>query len=209
MISASISPGGFGGSTPFSDLHLQGHAPRARMRSVAHRPIALVLLATMLVSGCATVQRPNPLEPMNRKIFAFNEDVDKVILKPAATAYQAVVQSVVRTGVTNFFSNISDPWSAVNLILQGRVTEGLSDIARFGTNTVVGVLGLVDFASDWGLPHHGEDFGQTLGVWGVPTGAYLVLPLPGPRISGILKLCHLTVLEKRKLSFTMCPCATA
>ena len=111
--------------------------------------------------------------------------------------------------MTNFFSNISDPWSAVNLILQGRVTEGLSDIARFGTNTVVGVLGLVDFASDWGLPPHGEDFGQTLGVWGVPTGAYLVLPLPGPRISGILKLCHLTVLEKRKLSFTMCPCATA
>ena len=94
----------------------------------------------------------------------FNEEVDKVAFKPVATAYQAIVPSIVRTGMMNFFSNIGDPWSAANLILQGRMKEGFSDIARFGTNTVLGVLGLADFASGWGLPHHGEDFGQTLGV---------------------------------------------
>ena len=110
----------------------------------------------------------------------FNEEVDKVAFKPVATAYQAIVPSVVRTGVMNFLSNIGDPWSAANLILQGRMKEGFSDIARFGTNTVLGVLGLADFASGWGLPHHGEDFGQTLGVWGVDTGPYLMLPLLGP-----------------------------
>ncbi len=180
MIIALKTPCGFGRSTPSLNSYRQDLTPRARKRSVVHHPLALVVQATMFLSGCATVQRPDPLEPMNRRIFVFNEGVDKVVLKPVATAYQAIVPRVVRNGVTNFISNIGDPWSAANLILQGRVKEGLSDIARFGTNTVVGVFGLADFASGWGLPHHGEDFGQTLGVWGLGTGAYLMLPLLGP-----------------------------
>jgi phospholipid-binding lipoprotein MlaA len=146
----------------------------------ATRRVALLALSTTLIAGCATAQRPDPIEPFNRKIFAFNEGLDKVVLKPVATAYKAVLPSPVQTGVTNFFSNLGDPWSALNLMLQGRVKEGLSDVARFGTNTVVGCLGFVDFASGWGMPRHGQDFGQTLGAWGVGTGAYLVLPVLGP-----------------------------
>ncbi len=146
----------------------------------AQRLVTLVALLPTLITGCATAQRPDPLEPFNRKVFAFNEGLDKAVLKPVATAYKAVLPSPVQTGVSNFFSNLGDPWSAVNLMLQGRVKEGLSDVARFGTNTVAGCLGFVDFASGWGMPHHGEDFGRTLGAWGVGTGAYLVLPVLGP-----------------------------
>jgi len=140
----------------------------------------LLLASSVLISGCATSQNPDPLESVNRKTFALNEGVDKVVLKPVATAYKAVVPTPVRTGVSNFFSNLSDPWSGVNLILQGRVKDGLSDIARFGTNSTVGVLGLMDVATDWNMPRHGESFGETLGTWGVAAGAYVVLPLLGP-----------------------------
>lgn len=134
----------------------------------------------MLAGGCAIVQKPDPLEPVNRKVFAFNEGLDKVVLKPTASAYKAVVPTPARTGISNFFSNLAEPWSAVNLMLQGRFKEGMSDLGRFGTNSTVGMLGFVDFASDWGMPRHGEEFGRTLGAWGVGTGAYLVLPLFGP-----------------------------
>jgi phospholipid-binding lipoprotein MlaA len=146
----------------------------------ATRLVTLLALSTTLMTGCATVQRPDPLEPVNRKVFAFNEGLDRVVLKPVATAYKAVLPSPVQTGVTNFFSNLGDPWSALNLMLQGRVKEGLSDVARFGTNTVAGCLGVLDLASGWGMSHHGEDFGKTLGAWGVGTGAFLMLPVLGP-----------------------------
>lgn len=143
--------------------------------------IFLIKLAVLgLLGGCATAQRPDPLEPLNRKVFAFNEEVDTLALRPLATAYEKVVPNLAREGVTNFFSNLADPWSAVNLLLQGRLQEGFSDVARFGTNTVVGVLGFHDVASGWGLSRHGKDFGQTLGAWGLEPGAYLVLPLLGP-----------------------------
>jgi len=142
--------------------------------------LAALLCVSTALGGCATAQRPDPLEPMNRKIFGFNEVVDDNVLKPVATAYQKVVPSPVRTGVTNFFYNLGDPWSAANLLMQGRVKDGLSDVGRFGVNTVAGILGFFDVATGWGLPRHGEDFGQTLGVWGVDSGAYLVLPLLGP-----------------------------
>jgi phospholipid-binding lipoprotein MlaA len=149
---------------------------------ISNRPLGLMALvaAATLLGGCATVERPDPLEPMNRKIFAFNEGVDKAVVKPVATAYKTVVPSPVRSGVTNFLSNLGDPWSALNLLLQGRLKDSASDVARFATNTVVGIFGLLDVASDHGLPRHGEDFGKTLGAWGVGPGAYLVLPLLGP-----------------------------
>jgi phospholipid-binding lipoprotein MlaA len=159
-------------------------APPARVH-VTRRPhrkssLALLAAASILAGGCATVQKPDPLEPVNRKVFAFNEGLDKVVLQPAASAYKAVLPAPARTGVSNFFSNLTEPWSAFNLMLQGRFKDGVSDLGRFGTNTTVGVLGFVDFASDWGMPRHGEEFGRTLGTWGVGTGAYLVLPLFGP-----------------------------
>jgi phospholipid-binding lipoprotein MlaA len=141
---------------------------------------ALLGSAMLLLAGCATVHNPDPLESLNRKTFALNESVDRAVLAPVARTYVRVVPAPVRTGVGNVFSNTKDLWSALNLGLQGRPLDGASDVLRFGTNTVFGVLGIFDVASKIGLEKHGEDFGQTLGVWGVAPGAYLVLPLFGP-----------------------------
>jgi phospholipid-binding lipoprotein MlaA len=141
--------------------------------------LGLLLVAAGLAGGCATPQRPDPLEPWNRKVHAFNEGLDNAVLKPTATAYQKVVPGPVRTAATNFFNNIYDLWSATNLFLQGRVTDGLSDVMRFGSNTVFGILGLADVATEMGLERHNEDFGQTLGRWGVGPGAYIVWPVLG------------------------------
>lgn len=143
-------------------------------------PTALVLLAALLLAGCATRQNPDPIESLNRKTFAFNEVLDKAVLKPVATAYKAVVPQPVRKGVGNVFSNLADPWSGVTLILQGEFRQGLSDFARFGTNTTVGLLGVMDVATDWGMPRHGNGFSDTLNGWGFDSGAYIVLPLLGP-----------------------------
>lgn len=150
--------------------------------SLLHGGRLLLLAASMtLLSGCATVSnRGDPLEPMNRKIFAFNEAVDEHLLKPVATAYADFVPRPVRNGVDNFFNNIKDAWSAVNLFLQGRIQDGLNDMMRFGTNSVFGFFGIADPATEMGLERHGEDFGQTLGKWGVPPGAYIVWPILGP-----------------------------
>lgn len=145
-----------------------------------------VLTAAVLLSGCATsastasTGQGDPFESVNRKVFAFNEGLDRAVLKPVATAYKDTVPPVVQTGVSNFFSNLRMPWSSVNLLLQGRVSESVNAAARFGTNTTVGVLGVVDVATDWGMPHRSEDFGLTLDTWGVGTGPYLVLPVLGP-----------------------------
>lgn len=140
---------------------------------------ALLCSATLL-AGCATAQRPDPLETVNRKVFAFNEAVDSAVLKPVAQVYQATLPSPVRLAVSNFFGNVKDAWSAVNLFLQGRIADGFSDVMRFGTNTVFGFAGVMDIATELGFERHGEDFGQTLGRWGVPTGAYIVWPILGP-----------------------------
>lgn len=122
----------------------------------------------------------DPLESVNRAVFSFNERLDQTVLKPAAKAYKQVVPPVMRTGLSNFFSNLQNPWSAVNLMLQGRVAEGMSIAARFGTNTTVGILGLMDVAKHWGMPNHSEDLGLTLDAWGVGSGPYLMIPIFGP-----------------------------
>ena len=155
-------------------------SPRTRLS--ARTPIFLCVAsaAAILVSGCATKSQPDPLEPVNRKMFSFNEGVDKVVLKPAASAYKQVVPAAAQTGISNFFSNLQEPWSSVNLVLQGRVGDSASTLARFGTNSTVGVLGLMDVATGWGMPEKKEDFGLTLDTWGVGTGPYVVLPLFGP-----------------------------
>lgn len=149
------------------------------MRSL--RGLALAAGACAALAGCATPGNPqDPLEKLNRATFAFNDTVDRVALKPAATAYKEVLPSFVQTGVGNFFGNLSDAWSSVNNLLQGKGEAGATDLMRVALNSTLGIAGILDIASEAGLQKHNEDFGQTLGVWGVPSGPYLMLPLLGP-----------------------------
>lgn len=139
-------------------------------------------LALVLVQGCATGPQANPadpLEPFNRSVFGFNEGLDRAVLKPVATAYQSVTPAPVRTGVTSFFENISDVWSFVNNVLQAKPEYAMDSFFRVTVNTLWGVGGIFDVASQLKIPKHSEDFGQTLGTWGVASGAYVVLPLFG------------------------------
>ena len=146
------------------------------------------LAATLLFVGCATIQQArggpgqklDPWENWNRKVFAFNEDLDKYVMKPVATAYANVVPQPLRRGVDNFFANAADAWSAVNNVLQGKGQPAFEDVVRFTTNSFFGIAGFFDVASEIGIPRHKEDFGQTLGVWGFGAGAYIVWPLLGP-----------------------------
>jgi phospholipid-binding lipoprotein MlaA len=141
-----------------------------------------LLMAASLLGGCATSGNSrDPLESLNRATFAFNETVDKAALKPVAQGYEAVVPAKARDGVSNFFGNIADVFIGVNNLLQGKVRDAVDDVGRVLVNSTVGVLGVMDVASDWGMEKHDEDFGQTFGRWGVGSGAYLVVPLFGPR----------------------------
>lgn len=151
------------------------------------RAFAALLLATLLgLTGCAAVPgsgatERDPWERMNRKVFAFNEAVDEVAIKPAAMVYQGVVPGVVRTGVSNVFGNVNDVWTAGNLLLQAKPRQALQMGMRAVVNTSFGLLGLLDVAEEAGLERFTtEDFGQTLGYWGIKTGPYIVLPLLGP-----------------------------
>lgn len=135
----------------------------------------------MLLAGCASTGDPrDPLEPLNRGIYKFNDGVDHLVIKPAAEFYTFVVPQFMRRGVSNFFSNLDDVIVALNSLLQGKLGHAGSDVARFAVNTTAGVLGLFDVASHVGLDKHNEDFGQTLGYWGIGNGPYLVLPFLGP-----------------------------
>ena len=142
----------------------------------------LLLGALGGLGGCATTgaNSNDPLESYNRAMFSFNDGVDKAIIKPVASGYKAVMPGFARTGVTNFFANLGDIWIGVNNVLQGKVGDGVSDFGRFALNTTAGILGLFDVASNAGLEKHNEDFGQTLGRWGVGSGAFVVLPIFGP-----------------------------
>lgn len=146
------------------------------------RLVALIV-ACLLLAGCATTGETNPRDPwegFNRKSYAFNDAVDRAVLKPVAQGYVKVVPGFAREGVTNFFGNLYDVGTGLNNVLQGKPKEGASDLGRFVVNSVFGVFGLWDIATPLGLEKHEEDFGQTLGVWGVPSGPYLVIPLLGP-----------------------------
>jgi phospholipid-binding lipoprotein MlaA len=122
----------------------------------------------------------DPLERFNRAMFTFNEHFDRYLMKPVAKGYRAVVPRVVRRGVANFFSNLGEPITIVNDLLQGKPRQAGSDSARFLINSTLGVFGLIDVATHMGLQKNDEDFGQTLAVWGVGDGPYLVLPILGP-----------------------------
>ncbi|MGH8695114.1 MAG: MlaA family lipoprotein [Burkholderiales bacterium] len=145
--------------------------------------LAVAALAAAALAGCATVRSPDPRdpwEPMNRATFEFNDGVDRVVLRPVAEAYRFVLPEPIRIGVRNVFANLQDPWIALNQLLQGKVEEALSDGWRFIANSSFGLGGIFDIASDMGMPKHAEDFGQTLAVWGVDFGPYLILPILGP-----------------------------
>jgi phospholipid-binding lipoprotein MlaA len=138
-----------------------------------------VLAVTLALAGCATANQKDPLEKFNRAMFSFNDKVDQAALKPAAEAYRTL-PSFVQTGVSNFFGNLGDVWTAVNNLMQGKMADGMSDVMRVAFNSTFGLLGFLDIGSEAGLVKHKEDFGQTLGTWGVKPGAYVVLPLLGP-----------------------------
>jgi phospholipid-binding lipoprotein MlaA len=149
-------------------------------RTARWRTGAVALVALAALGGCASNNPRDPLEPFNRTMFKFNDTLDQVALKPAATAYKKVLPGFVQTGVNNFFGNLSDVWTGANNLMQGKGEQGMSDWTRVALNSTFGIGGLFDIASEAGLKKHNEDFGQTLGYWGVPSGPYLMLPLLGP-----------------------------
>jgi len=140
-----------------------------------------ILICAGLLGGCASTGNPrDPFEPLNRGIYQFNDGVDNVLLKPAAEVYRGVLPEFVRTGVSNFYANINDVVIALNNLLQGKFLNAASDVGRIVVNTTAGLLGVFDVATQIGLEKHDEDFGQTLGYWGMGAGPYLVLPFLGP-----------------------------
>ena len=129
-------------------------------------------LVLLVLQGCASAPNANPRDPwesFNRQVHGFNEGLDEAVVKPVAIAYQDVTPSFLRTGVSNFFGNLSDVWSLVNNVLQLKPKESAETLARVGVNTTIGLAGVLDVATELKLEKHSEDFGQTLGRWGVPT----------------------------------------
>lgn len=143
----------------------------------------MAIAATATLSGCASLtshEENDPLEYVNRGVYQFNETADEYVLEPVAKGYQFITPELVDTGVTNFFSNLDDVVVVINDLLQLKFEQALSDSGRVLVNSTIGVLGVMDMATDMGMPKHHEDFGQTLGAYGVGTGPYVVLPLLGP-----------------------------
>jgi len=162
-------------------------------RARISKSVGMLLALGMLSAGCASApssgndgdEAParaeyDPLEPLNRSLYAINDAFDRVTLKPIARGYKAVIPEFARRGVTNFSRNLFTPRSAVNNFLQGKPGRGFSEIGRFILNTTVGIGGLFDVATAQGMPEYDEDFGQTLAVWGIPEGPYLFVPILGP-----------------------------
>lgn len=150
----------------------------------------IVCLAGLALGGCAGNQAQpddgngavayDPLESVNRKIYLFNGALDRVALKPLARGYRKVVPKSIRRGFSNVFANLGTPRSALNNFLQGKPRHGFNELGRFLFNSTIGIGGVFDVASAGGLEPHSESFGETLAVWGMPEGPYLVLPFFGP-----------------------------
>jgi phospholipid-binding lipoprotein MlaA len=150
------------------------------IRTTKFRQAALALGVTVMLAGCAGPNPRDPYEELQPRHVQFQRHGRYLRAETGGHRLQDVTPSFVQTGVSNFFGNLGDAWSAVNNLLQGKGEDGMSDVARFALNSTLGIAGLFDIASEAGLPKHKEDFGQTLGVWGVESGPYLVLPLLGP-----------------------------
>lgn len=140
----------------------------------------MALTISVVMTGCATTNPQDPFEGYNRAMFEFNDKLDQAVLKPTAIVYRETAPNVVQIAIANFFENLSDVWTGANNLLQGKVEDGLNDFMRFSVNSTFGLAGLIDIGSAAGIPKHKQDFGTTLGVWGIPSGPYLVLPLMGP-----------------------------
>jgi phospholipid-binding lipoprotein MlaA len=146
-----------------------------------HRLHALALLAALaLTSACATTADPDPWRRTNERVFRFNEHVDRGLLEPVAKGYDAVTASFFQILIGNFFENTTVPRTFMNNVLQGKALPAVQDLGRFSLNLIAGIGGLVDVASEMGIPKNEEDFGQTLGRWGAGPGPYVVLPFAGP-----------------------------
>jgi phospholipid-binding lipoprotein MlaA len=148
------------------------------------RPIFTLLLSLsfVLLSGCASMNgdQRDPIEGFNRAVYSFNDGFDRMIFKPVATGYRKIMPTPVDKGVSNFFGNLEDVVTTVNDLLQFKFRQGGSDALRVLVNSTIGLLGVFDVASSMGLEKNDEDFGQTLGYWGVNAGPYLMLPFLGP-----------------------------
>lgn len=166
-------------------------APRAStLRALRPAPrvhaagIGAAVMCAAALAGCATTTPAlpqDPYEPFNRAVYRFNDALDVALLKPVATGYAKIVPGPIRTCVSNVFGNLGDLWSAVNSVLQGKGGQGANTVMRFAVNTGFGFGGCIDIASEIdGLQRQREDFGQTLGKWGIASGPYLVLPVFGP-----------------------------
>jgi phospholipid-binding lipoprotein MlaA len=142
--------------------------------------VLTLLLPLVFLGGCATTHPQDPFEPVNRVVYQINDGVDTVLLRPLAQGYRAILPQFVRNSISNFFSNINDILNVLNNLLQGKPIEALNDFGRVAMNSTLGLGGLLDIASEAGMEKHNEDFGQTLGRWGIGSGPYLVLPLLGP-----------------------------
>ena len=148
-----------------------------------HWAMVVLVVLTVMSAGCASGPNANPkdpLEPMNRNIAKFNDVLDDNLLKPVATGYRDYTPQPVQTGVGNFFRNLSDVFSTLNNGLQLKGRDTAESLMRVVVNTTLGIYGIFDVATEIGLQRHQEDFGQTLGYWGVPAGPYVVLPVFGP-----------------------------
>ena len=147
--------------------------------------ISIITCTFILTTGCATNQlhhaeHNDPLESYNRVMYSINNTVDSAILKPVSQGYDFIMPPLVSKGISNFFSNLDDINVVFNDLLQFKPIQALSDTSRFMINSTLGLVGIVDVASNYGFKKHNEDFGQTLGVWGLSSGPYVVLPLFGP-----------------------------
>jgi len=145
--------------------------------------LAVLCAVSLMMAGCATGPQADPrdpLEPVNRAVWRFNDGLDKAVLKPVSQTYKDVMPSLVRRGISNFFANLTDVWSFFNSVLQLKPQDAAETLIRFNLNTFFGLGGLLDIASEANIERHREDFGKTLGRWGVPSGPYLVIPVLGP-----------------------------
>lgn len=148
-------------------------------RSLVWVRACLVAWVSLGLAACASTE-VDPYEDFNRSVSSFNNTTDKYFFKPVAEGYQAVLPQPVEISISNFFSNLNDPWVAINQLLQGKPRLALRDAGRFLVNSTIGIGGLFDLGEEMGLTKHQEDFGQTMAIWGVPRGPYIVLPFLGP-----------------------------
>ncbi len=153
--------------------------------------VSVMVISCSILLGCASepIQKPlafikqvDPFEDVNRATYDFNNKFDQKLFEPVARVYADNTPSFVQTGIGNFFGNMNDIWTGINSFLQGNIQDGFTDLMRVGINSTFGLLGLLDIASEAQIPKHRNDLGQTLGVWGVPDGPYIVIPFLGPSV---------------------------